>query len=85
MHSIRGTTWNVTIQKGKIYYIEIKDIASIKNFREKQLEIDRCLSKKGLQYLKYYLHSSAVWINLVEHSFEIRIVNIKKIVLISRG
>ena len=33
MHFIKGTMWNVTIQKGKIYYINIKVIAFIINFR----------------------------------------------------
>ena len=42
IHSIRGTTWNVTIQKGKIYCIKIKIITVIKILEETEpLEIDR--------------------------------------------
>ena len=32
IHSIRGTAWNIAIQKGKIYNIKIKVIAFIINF-----------------------------------------------------
>ena len=48
IHSIpvRGTTWNIAIQKGKIY-IKIKVITFIINFRgNTTVKIDRCKSKK---------------------------------------
>ena len=53
IHSIRGTTWNIAIQKGKIYNIKIKVIAFIINLEDRQpLEIDTCKSKKGASVSK---------------------------------
>ena len=48
VYTIRSTTRNITIQKRKIYYIKIKVIALIINFRRnKSISTERCRSKKG--------------------------------------
>ena len=48
IHSIRGTTWNIAIQKRKIYNIKIKDIAFIINFGgNKTIRNRKVLIQKG--------------------------------------
>ena len=49
---IRGTTWNVVIQKEKIYYIKIKVIAFIINFGGIRYIVDEN-PNMGHRYRKY--------------------------------
>ena len=49
VYTIRSTTRNVTIQKRKIYYIKIKVIALIINFRRNFNARNKCLTAKLLQ------------------------------------
>ena len=47
IHSIRGMTCTIAIQKGKIYNIKIKVIPFIINFGGNKTVRNRCKSKKG--------------------------------------
>ena len=55
IYSVRRTTWNIATKKGKLTISKSSRISLILD-ETKPLEIDRCKSKKGPQYLKYKLY-----------------------------
>ena len=47
IHSIRGTTWNIAIQKKEILQYKNESHRVYHKFWRKQTIVDRCKSKKG--------------------------------------
>ena len=84
VYTIRSTTRNVTIQKRKIYHIKIKVIALIINLEETNpFATERCRSKKGASVFEILALFN--WINLIDHTFKIRVVNVQKVIEVPRS